>query len=241
MKKILLAKLMLLTLLLGGCATQYYPSPMLETEVFDKLVSIDPVLSKEKIYRQYVSNGRYMQFERIAENNIIYGWYTCTDCTFTRTKILGIYDGSYLYVVYGHHEEFFLEAPENIRQHPEFSHWGWSSIEKFQIEGRNLIQRGQIRKCEYETPAIKEWNNGIYSYDGDVDCRYTKNGTYKVIFVSTVDETLAGERSSMVGNDQDSMGESLKVKLAELKDLYESGLISQEEYESKRRQMLDKL
>jgi uncharacterized protein YqgQ len=45
----------------------------------------------------------------------------------------------------------------------------------------------------------------------------------------------------MVGSDQDSMGESLKVKLAELKDLYESGLISQEEYESKRRQMLDKL
>ena len=58
---------------LGGCATLNYPSPMLETETFEKLISIKPVAPKEKIYRQYVRNGFYFQFERMDENNVIYG------------------------------------------------------------------------------------------------------------------------------------------------------------------------
>ena len=84
MKPFFAVLFMLSTSVLTGCATLNFPSPMTETEVFDKLVSVEPVAPKEKIYRQYVTDGRYLQFERIDENNIIYGWYTCTDCTWTR-------------------------------------------------------------------------------------------------------------------------------------------------------------
>jgi hypothetical protein len=241
MKKIIVALTLSLAFLLGGCATLNYPSAMTETEVFQKLVSIKPIEPKEKIYRQYVSDGRYLQFERIDENNIIYGWYTCTNCSWTRSKFLAIYDGSYMYLTYGHHEEFFLESPQNVRKHPEFTHWSWSVIEKFQIEGRNLIQLGQIRKCIYDSPAIKEWDNAPWAYDGDYNCAYKKSGSYKKIFVSTIDETLAGQRSSIVGAEQDAIDSDIKVKLAKLKDLYEDGLISQEEYEAKRRELLDNL
>ena len=41
---------------------------MLETETFEKLISIKPVAPKEKMYRQYVRNGFYFQFERMDEN-----------------------------------------------------------------------------------------------------------------------------------------------------------------------------
>lgn len=241
MKDAALLTLILLSVTLGGCSTLNFPSQMTETEVFQKLVSIKPIEPKEKIYRQYVSDGRYIQFERISEENIIYGWYTCTDCTWTRSKILALYDGSYLYLSYGHHEEFFLESPKNIDQHPEFSHWSWGVIEKFQIEGRNLIKLGQIRKCIYDSPAIKEWDNSPWEYDGDYDCQYKNPGTYKSIFVSTVDETLAGQRSSIVGSEQDAIAPEIKLKLAGLKDLYEEGLIRQEEYEAKRKELIDQL
>ncbi|WP_272984027.1 SHOCT domain-containing protein [Alteromonas australica] len=226
---------------LGGCATLNYPSPMLETETFEKLISIKPVAPKEKIYRQYVRNGFYFQFERMDENNVIYGWYTCTDCNWTRSKMLAVYDGSYLYVTYGHHEEFFLEAPENIRHHPNFSHWSWSAINKYQIEGRNLILLGQIRKCEYMSPMIREWSNSVWTYDGEIDCTYQESGRYKSIFVATIDETLTGSRSSIVGAENDALDGDITNKLSKLKDLYERGLITQEEYEQKRKEILSNL
>ncbi len=241
MKPFFAVLFMLSTSVLTGCATLNFPSPMTETEVFDKLVSVEPVAPKEKIYRQYVTDGRYLQFERIDENNIIYGWYTCTDCTWTRSKFLALYDGSYLYLTYGHHEEFFLESPENKRQHPDFSHWSWSTINKYQIEGRNLIMRGQIRKCIYDSPQVQEWDNSPWSYDGEIDCQYKNRGTYQSIYVATIDETLTGQRSSIVGAEQDAIPADIRSKLTGLKDLYEQGLITQEEYEMKRREVLDSL
>ncbi len=225
----------------SGCSTLYYPTPMLETEVFKKMVSIEPIAPKEKIYRQYVSNGLYFQFERMDENNVLYGWYTCTDCSWTRSKVLAVYDGSYMYLVYGHHEEFYLEAPQQVRQHPDFSHWSWSSIEKFQIEGRNLIKLGQIRKCTYDDPMIREWKNIPWSSDSDYDCRFQKQGSFNRIFVATTDDTVVGGRSSIVGEEQDSLAESVRSKLETLKELYEEGLIEQQDYEAKRREMLKDL
>lgn len=240
MKKLLLLILVISGAGLSGCATWNPPSPMLETEVFKKLVSIKPVAPKEKIYRQYVSDGIYIQFERMDENNIIYGWYTCTNCDWTRSKILAMYDGSYLYMVYGHHEEFFLEAPQAVRQHPENSHWSWSVIEKFQLEGRNLIKLGQIRKCANDNPPIKEWKNSPWYYDGETDCRYQDSGSYNKIFVATIDETLTGQRSSIVGEQADTISTEVRAKLATLKELYEDGLIDQKDYEEKRKALLDK-
>jgi hypothetical protein len=239
--KIRLSLLVILIAILGGCATYNPPSPMLETETFKKFSSIQPVMPKEKIYRQYVSNGRYFQFERMDENNVIYGWYTCTDCNWTRTKVLAVYDGSYLYMAYGQHEEFFLQAPQNTRHHPNFTHWSWSSINKYQIEGRNLIKLGQIRKCNNMTPMIEEWDNEVWTYDGEIDCRYKERGQFNTIFVATIDDTLTGTRSSIVGAENDTLSEDIATKLTKLKDLYETGLITQEEYEKKRKEILSKL
>ncbi|ADZ91637.1 SHOCT domain-containing protein [Marinomonas mediterranea] len=235
--------LFLIVVMVGvsGCSTLYYPSPMLETEVFKKMISIEPVAPKEKIYRQYVSNGLYIQFERLGEDNVLYGWYTCTDCTWTRSKVLAVYDGSYLYLTYGHHEEFYLEAPQPVRQHPDNSHWSWSVIEKFQIEGRNLIKLGQIRKCTYDTQLIREWKNRPWSGGGDYDCRYQKQGSYNSIFVATIDETITGKRSSIVGEESDVISSEVRVKLQTLKELFDEGLINKSDFESKRKELLDSL
>ncbi len=241
MNKFLSACLVLAGLSLGGCATWNPPSPMLETEVFKKLVSIKPVEPQEKIYRQYVSDGIYLQFERMDENNIIYGWYTCTNCNWTRSKFLALYDGSYLYMTYGHHEEFFLESPKDVRHHPENSHWSWSVIEKYQLEGRNLIKLGQIRKCASDSPQIKEWSNVPWAYDGETDCQFEANGRYSKIFVATIDETLTGKRSSIVGEAADTISTEVRAKLATLKELFDEGLISDADYEEKRKALLDQL
>ncbi|GAB3483556.1 hypothetical protein GCM10027340_18020 [Marinomonas epiphytica] len=224
-----------------GCSTLYYPSPMTEVEVFDKMASIEAVQPKEKIYRQYVSDGIYFQFERMDENNVIYGWYTCTTCSWTRSKVLALYDGSYLYVTYGHHEEFFLESPKTVSQHPDFPHWSWSSIDLFQIEGRNLIKRRQIRKCTYDDPWIQEWVNRPWTDGVDYDCRFRKTGNYSSIFVATIDDTIVGERSSIVGEEKDVVSEAIRSKLETLKELFEEGLIDKSDYETKRTQMLEDL
>jgi hypothetical protein len=241
MKTIMLLAMSWLALTMSGCTTLNYPSPMTEAEVYQQMSNIDPIVPKEKIYRQYVSDGRYFQFERMDENNVIYGWFTCTDCTWTRSKMLAVYDGSYMYVTYGHHEDFFLESPTSVRQHPDFSHWSWSSIDKFQVEGRNLIKLGQIRKCTYMTPYIREWTNTPWSYDGEYDCTYQKSGTYNSIYVATIDETLTGERSSIVGAKNDALTGDISEKLKSLKTLLEQELITDEEYQNKRKEVLDSL
>lgn len=241
MKKFIQACLVLSGLTLGGCATWNPPSPMLETEVFEKLVSIKPIAPKEKIYRQYVSDGIYLQFERIDKDNVMYGWYTCTNCSWTRSKFLAVYDGSYMYMTYGHHEEFFLESPKNVRNHPENSHWSWSVIEKYQVEGRNLIKQGQIRKCATDSPQIREWESAPWASDGEIDCMYRVTGKYKRIFVATIDETLAGNRSSIVGEAADNISQEVRAKLSTLRELFDEGLINQSDYDAKRKALLEDL
>ena len=120
----------------------------------DYLRPLKSVHPEQKIYRQYVSNDRYFQFDRMSSDNTIYGWFTCTDCSWTREKIAAVYDGSYLYVVYGHHEDLFLNRPQRVPMLPD-AHWSWNVVEKFQVEGRNLIKLSQIRKCDYDSPAIR--------------------------------------------------------------------------------------
>ncbi len=241
MKKLIQTCLILSGLSLGGCATWNPPSPMMETEVFEKLVSIKPIEPKEKIYRQYVSDGIYLQFERMDKDNVIYGWYTCTNCSWTRSKFLAVYDGSYMYMTYGHHEEFFLESPKNVRNHPDKSHWSWSVIEKYQVEGRNLIKQGQIRKCATDTPQIQEWVNAPWASEGEIDCSYRLTGKYNRIFVATIDETLTGNRSSIVGEEADNISQEVRAKLATLKELFEEGLISQSDYDAKRQALIEQL
>ncbi|MBU2977616.1 SHOCT domain-containing protein [Alteromonas sp. C1M14] len=241
MNKFLHLLLIITGLQLGGCAIWNPPSPMSEIEVHQKLVDIKPIEPEEKLYRQYVSDGIYIQFERMDENNVIYGWYTCTDCNWTRSKILAIYDGSYLYMAYGHHEEFFLESPTYVRQHPSNAHWSWSVIEKFQLEGRNLIKLGQIRKCADDTPQIQEWDNAPWALDGETDCKYKRAGKYNKIYVATIDETLTGIRSSIVGEDADAIPSDVRAKLAILKSLFDDGLINEQEYADKRKILLDDL
>lgn len=224
---------------LGGCATVLPPSQMLETEVYKKMVAIKAEEPKEKIYRQYVSDGFYIQMDRMDENHVFYGWYTCTNCNWTRAKILAVYDGSYLYMIYGHHEEFFLESPKDQIEYPEMSHWSWGVIEKFQVEGRNLIKLGQIRKCVYDDPMIKEWSNAPWDYDGDFDCRYAFKGTYNTVFVATTDDTLIGEKSSIVGESKDAVTNDVRTKIAALKELFDEGLIDQATFEAKKKKLID--
>ena len=59
--------------------------------------------------------------------------------------------------------------------------------------------------------------------------------------MATIDETLTGSRSSIVGAENDALDGDITNKLSKLKDLYERGLITQEEYEQKRKEILSNL
>ena len=234
-----IAEITLLTsvmLFVSGCATWQPPGKMTEIEVFGYVSGLDKTHPQKKIYRQYVSDDRYLQFDRITDDNVIYGWHTCTNCNWTRVKMAAIYTGSYLYLIYGHHEDFFKSPPEDIPVLSDW-HWSWNAIEKLQVEGRNLIKLAEIRKCPYDYPVIKEWTNGPWRADGEIDCSIRKSGRYESLWVATIDETLAGEKDSIVDLGSSKLRERLKA----LEDLYRDGVIDEFEYETKRREILDNL
>jgi len=220
-----------------GCATPFPPSPMTETEVDSIIATIKREYPREKLYRQYVGKGLYIQFERIDDSNVIYGWYTCTDCSWTRSKIFGVYDGSYLYIAYGHHEEFFLQAPTVSRMHPDMSHWLWGVVDKYQVEGRNLVQLAQYRKCPYDKPSIKEWFNIPWQNSDEINCFEQEGGHYNVVYVATTDDVLVGKRDSIVGTEKDN----LKKKMEDLKELLDEGLIDQKSFDDQKLRLLNSL
>ena len=221
---------------LSGCSTLNYPSQMTEIEAYDIVSKIKKEYPKEKIYRQYVRNNIYIQFERMDDSNVIYGWYTCTNCRWTRSKMLAVYDGSYLYMIYGHHEDFFLETPTTSRLHPTKSYWSWGVINKYQIEGRNLVMLGQYRKCIYTNPTIKEWSNAPYKTSDEIFCNI-KGKSYSRVFVATTDDILAGKKDSIVGTKKDS----LKEKLETLKQLLDEGIIDQKSFDDQKSRLLNSL
>lgn len=226
-----------LMVVISGCATYNFPSPLYETDVVRILSNVKRIHPREKLYRQYVSDRLYMQFERIGPKNVIYGWMTCTDCNWTRRKMSAIYNGNYLYIIYGHHESLFLSRP---RAKPMIADvpWYWNVIDKYQVEGRNLIKLSQYRECQKDSPAIKEWTNRPYVPNvGEMDCRISRSGNYNVIYVATIDDTLVGRRDSMVGSESDTVKERLKA----LEKLYREGTINESEYNEKRRDILDDL
>ncbi|RUO81540.1 hypothetical protein CWI84_01935 [Idiomarina tyrosinivorans] len=59
---------MLIAALLTGCATVNPPSPMLETDVYKKLIGVKAEKPKEKIYRQYVSGRSYSHHETVVNS-----------------------------------------------------------------------------------------------------------------------------------------------------------------------------
>ena len=225
-------------LLTTGCETILPPSPLTEKEAARVIFGLERVHPREKIYRQYVSDQHYFQFERVGSQNVIYGWRTCTTCNWTRLPISAIYDENYLYVVPGHHEDFFLSAPQDTRliRDDRFHHWSWNTVKKYQVEGRNLVLLSQFRACEWRSTRVEEWTNRPRRPpEGGIDCRYSAPGIYREIWVATVDEVLLGERESMV----DTAGSSIQKRLDALESLFRAGVITEKEYEQKRRDILD--
>ena len=220
----------------AGCSTYKPPSPLLETHVSRILSDVERLHPREKLYRQYVSGQLYLQFERISDNNVVYGWVTCTNCNWTREKLAAVYDGSYLYLTYGHHEDFFLFPPKEKSMHPTNLAWIWNTVEKYQLEGRNLILLSKFRRCIYKSPSIEEWFVAPWVSSGEIDCR-VGGDTFKEIYVATVDDTLVGSRDSIVGSER----ESAKERLQALEKLYRDSIITEDEYQRKRREILDDL
>lgn len=222
----------------SGCSTVMPPSPLSEIEAAEIIFGLEREHPRERIYRQYVSNNQYLQFERIGEQDVLYGWRTCTTCNWTRLPMSAIYTGDYLYTINGHHEDFFLTAPEDQRlvRDNQFRHWSWNTVSKYQVEGRNLIQLSQFRACSYNTPRVQEWSNAPWSSGDEIDCRYKRSGSYNRLWVATIDETLAGERDSIV----DTVGgSSVQERLNALEALLRDGVITEKEYAEKRRDILD--
>ena len=224
-------------MIVTGCGTYNFPSPLWETQVARILSDVERTHPQEKLYRQYVSGRLYMQFERISDNDVIYGWVTCTDCSWTRKKMAAIYSGSYLYVIYGHHEAFFLREPKKKVMYPN-EHWSWNVVDKYQVEGRNLVLLTQYRECLKASPTVKEWSNKPYVPEvGQMDCRYAASGSYNSVYVATIDDTLVGKKDSIVGSER----ETVKERLNALEELYRDGTITESEYRQKRREILDDL
>ena len=211
--------------LLQGCATFKFPSPMLQTDVARILSNVKREHPREKLYRQYVSGRIYLQFERIGKDNVIYGWKACTDCDWTREKMAAVYDGSYLYVTFGHHEDFFLSEPQIKSMHAYREQWFWSVVNKFQVEGRNLLMLTQHRRCDSDLPQVREWSAPPWKKESEIDCRTVWAGEkYNTLYVATVDETLAGTRDSIVGSEK----ESVKKRLEALEKLRREGVITED-------------
>ena len=254
----------LAAMFLTGCATVKPPSSLSEYNVAEILRDVEWKHPTEKLYRQYVSGKLYLQLDRISEKNVIYGWLTCTDCVWTREKMAAVYDGSYLYLTYGRHEDFFVQndsllagdkpaltylSPEQFVQmmltdmHPDKTHWltdwKWNTVEKYRVEGRNLVLLSQFRKCVWDNDTgVQEYTNAPLRPDFDeIDCRYQEPGKYNTIYVATIDETLVGKLDSIVGSERGNVKERLEA----LKKLYEDGTIDESEYRTKRKDILDEL
>ena len=115
-----------------GCAVSpiRFPTVLSEPEGVNYMSQLDRTDPQQKLYRQYVYRARYLQFDRI-EDDVIYGWIVCTDCSWSRYKIVAVYDGSYLYTVIGYHEDFFYNkprenyvmAPSSVQ--PQVRRWQW--------------------------------------------------------------------------------------------------------------------
>ena len=220
-----------------GCETTtwYPPSPLTEIEAAEIVFGLEREHPREKIYRQYVRGNQYLQFDRVGEQQVMYGWRTCTTCSWTRTPMSSVYTGDYLYVIYGQHDDFFVGSPSDQRLHPEFGHWSWSTVEKYRVEGRNLLLLTEFRACSRNLIRVEEWSNSPWSVPGQIDCRYRNAGDYSRLWVATIDETLAGERDSMV----ETIEGNVEERLNQLEALLRDGLISESEYQDARRGILD--
>ena len=225
---------------IGGCTTYNYPAPLSENEAAAVMLAVTREHPRERIYRQYVQDSQYLQFERVGEDDVLYGWRTCTTCDWTRLQMAAVYDGSYLYLIYGHHEDFFMGAPDDTRliDDDNFQHWSWNTVDKFQVEGRNLVKLSEWRACPYSSVArVQEWTAPPYRSDG-IDCRYKSSRGYSTVWVATVDETLAGERDSMVDT---AIGDTIQERLKRLEALRRDGTITDTEYQQRRREILEEI
>ena len=159
---------------LTSCASRKLPVQMSEAEIFDRISKIEPKAVPGNLYQEYSAyEGRLRyKFERVGENNVVYGWYTCSGCkTWKRVKILAIFDGEFLNVTYGRHEEFFTQSPKNVPNYPKNPNWDLGSILKFDIRDNKLVETKQIRKCPFSETAIREWLREVGFTDGYYDCR----------------------------------------------------------------------
>ena len=178
-------------LVLSGCATELYPTQMLEVEVQDRMKNMYATSPSSPIYKTYTSRNLKLTFDRVDENNVLYGWWACTNnCSWGKSKVLAIYDGRTLNLAFGHHEDFMNQAPDSRQMHPKQNHWSWGTIDKYKVTQGRLAKVASIRKCPYDSPTIQEWSNTYYAVSGDYDCRYVKQGSYSQVFTSSGSATI---------------------------------------------------
>ena len=174
-------------LTLNGCATELYPIQMLETEVHQRLKETNALVPDVKMSQAYSSKSVRLTFEKVDEDNLIYGNYV-NKKDGSQGKLFGLYDGNHLKLVWGR-DGFFLQNPKAIELNPDKSHWSWGAIDLYEITPKKLVLVGKIRKCPYDSPQIRQWNNSPWS-SGGVDCRYKREGSYDIIYSSTSSQKL---------------------------------------------------
>lgn len=246
--------IMVCVLLVSGC-TAWRPSQPLTLGEAQKNFRLEAERkSTSKIYRQYVQGTSYLSFERYDEKGRIFGWYACPMCqpTAVRYPIVAIPgENNRTYIVPGRSEDFFVsdenKASEKLNMFSPRSEDSWP--EAYVLEGKTLTIQAQLRKCDYgrirTNPTIawwkfkdKEYSDGtrlcednVFSYDPRYQNQFKPIGK---LFVATSDDTIIGSRDSSV--EADGM---IDKKLETIKRLYDKGLISEEEYKSRRKEILD--
>tara|TARA_B100001250_G_scaffold396010_1_gene401522 strand:+ start:161 stop:697 length:537 start_codon:yes stop_codon:yes gene_type:complete len=105
----------------------------------------------------------------------------------------------------------------------------WEDYKNFN-KGNAIYQGGNytVLKCDKNTSAdIREWWNEILDY-----IKYELNSD------NTTSESQITETES---NNEKKSNSTIKERLKELKSLFEDGLINQEEYDAKRKELLDQI
>ena len=109
----------------------------------------------------------------------------------------------------------------------------WEDYKNFN-KGNAKYQGGNytVLKCDRETSAdIREWWNEIIDYI-----------QYELNVESDINESQITESdSSNKTKSNESVNETIREKLSELKSLFEDGLINQDEYDAKRKEILDEI
>ncbi len=208
--------------LLVGCGPSwidFYPSGLRLGQAREAMPAGKEQTLPTKVYRQYVSGNTYLQFERL-EQNVLYGYLTCTDCQWQRVPLTAIHDGQHLLIATGVQDGLHTGNPDQ----PLFSghdtgetntHGMFGVVWRALLEGRNITRLAVLQNCRtvrhgvyarnktdpgLTTAWYAEGTSTAAEGSGIIGHRCDGGASMERTFVATTDDVVGGTQRSLVEN-----------------------------------------